>query len=110
MRVKILQRVAIMSRRQLAEPALQRKKRLLEGGLDSTAKELTAPARLAALEAAKATKEAEETRRVEAAAALKAKQVHKCVVAGCKGAYTTPGSLAKHVQKRHCASSPLGDK
>ena len=40
---------------------------------------------------------------MDAAAALKAKQVHKCVMAGCKGAYTTSSSLAKHVKKRHCA-------
>ena len=96
-------RVVTMSRRALAAPALARKKRLLDGGLDSTAKELTAPARMAALEAAKAAKDAEEARRLAAAAALKAKQTHKCSVAGCKGAYTTPTILAKHVKKRHGA-------
>ena len=96
-----LTRVASLGHRALAEPALKRQRRAQEGGLDSAARELTAPSRLVALEAAKAAKEQEAARAVAASAALKAKQTHKCVIALCTSAFTTAKALKKHVEKRH---------
>lgn len=96
-----LTRVASLSHRALTEPALKRQRRAQEGGLDSAARELTAPPRLLALEAAKAAKEQEAARATAASAALKAKQTHKCVIAPCTSAFTTTKALKKHVEKRH---------
>ena len=96
-----LLRVKALGHRQLAEPALKRQRRILAGQLDSSAKELTAPTRLAALEANQKAKDEEAQRKAVSSAARKAKQTFVCPVAGCGKGYTKSKGLVKHTLKDH---------